>query len=213
MKTLRQLFDEYGTDKGTKHSYDLIYEPLFAPNRAEFINFLEVGVWKGHGLAALHEYFENANLYGIDIFTRIKPEEVPVFNEYRVDWAKGDSTKIEIMSVLRDKFGVYFDYILDDGLHTPEANKLTFRHCAPFLKPGGLYIIEDVWPLEQMSAKEMKHDWLKTHAMEYSHSQNELFLKEIEASGWEIQRYDNRKKSGQPDSYVITLRKPNDARL
>ena len=59
-----------------------------------------------------------------------------------------------------------------------------------------------------MKAKEMKHDWLKSHAMEYSYTQNELFLKEIEDSGWEIQRYDNRKKSGQPDSYVITVRKP-----
>lgn len=208
MKTLRTLFDEHKTDKGSKHSYDLIYEPLFQDKRLDQINFLEIGIWKGHGLAALHDYFENGNLYGIDIFTRIKPEDVPILREYRVDYIKGDSTKSEIMGVLNERFDVKFDYILDDGLHTPEANKLTFRHMHPFLKSGGLYIIEDVWPLEKMSSKELKHPWLHKHPLEYSQEQNKAFLAEIESSGWEIARYDNRKKSGEPDSYVITLKKP-----
>ena len=207
MKTLRQIFDECKTDKGSKHSYDLIYEPLFEPNRMNPINFLEIGIWKGHGMAALHEYFPNAAIYGIDIFTRVNPEDVPILQEWRCDWAKGDSTDPRICSVLDAHFGVMFDYILDDGAHHPEANMLTLRHTWKFLKPGGYYIIEDVWPLELMSNKELKHDWLVKNAEKYSLFKNELLLAEIRSLGAKVTRFDNRKTSGQPDSYVIVLQK------
>ncbi len=207
MKSLRQLFDEHHTDKGSKHSYDLIYEKLFEPKRMEAINFLEVGIWKGHGMAALHEYFPNGTIYGIDIFTRIRPEEVSILQEWRCSAVKGDSTKPEIAGVLAKEFGVQYDYILDDGAHHPEANMLTFRHLNRFLKPGGYYIIEDVWPLEKMTSRELKHDWLVKNPDLYNHFKNEMFLREIEGSGMTITRYDNRIVSGQPDSYVIVLQK------
>jgi cephalosporin hydroxylase len=147
-------------------------------------------------------------MYGIDIFTRIQPHQVPILEEWRVNWAKGDSTNPNIVSVLSNEFGVFYDYVLDDGAHTPKANKLTFRHVAPFVKPGGYYIIEDVWPLELMKSSELKHDWLKQHPEDYSSLENDMFLREIESSGWKISRYDNRKVSGQPDSYVIVLQRP-----
>ena len=207
MKSLREIFEENQTDKGSKHSYDTIYEPLFEPRRNDDINFLEVGIWKGHGMASLHDYFQNGRIYGIDIFTRMTPEEVPILQEWRCDWAKGDTTNPSISGLLVAKFGVMFDYILDDGAHHPEANMLTFRHLAPFLKVGGYYIIEDVWPLEKMTNKELQHDWLVKNPEQYSHLKNEMFLRELENSGMKITRYDNRQISGKPDSYVIVLQK------
>lgn len=207
MKTLRQIFDEHKTDKGSKHSYDRIYEPLFEPRRNDQINFLEIGIWKGLGMASLHEYFPNGNIYGVDIFTRINPEDVPILQEGRCSYVKGDSTKPEISSVLTREFGVQFDYILDDGAHHPEANMLTFRHTCKFLKPGGYYIIEDVWPLELMGPKQLKHDWLVKNADLYSDFKNQLFLNELNMSGMTITRFDNREISGHPDSYVIVLQK------
>ena len=207
MKSLRQIFDEQHTDKGTKHSYDKIYEPLFEPRRNDPINFLEIGIWKGHSMAALHEYFPNGNIYGADIFTRLNPEDVPILQEWRCAYVKGDTTKPEITGVLTNKFGVMFDYILDDGAHHPEANMLTFRHTVQFLKPGGYYIIEDVWPLELMGPRQLKHEWLLKNPEAYSHFKNEIFLRELEMSGMTITRFDNREISGQPDSYVIVLQK------
>lgn len=204
---LKDLFHKWGCDKGHKHRYHEIYEPIFAPKKSEPINFLEIGIWKGAGAASLIDYFDDVNVYGLDIFTRMTPEEVPVLQHERMKWAKTDSTNIETVNVLAHDFGVEYDYILDDGAHHPEANLLTFRYCSPFLKSGGVYIIEDVWPLERMSSEQLKHPWLVQNADRYSLAMNEKFLAELDNSGMSIERFDNRHVSGQPDSYAIVLRK------
>ena len=138
MKSLKQILDEHGADKSSKHKYYEIYEPLFEENRDKPINFLEIGIWMGKGMEALLEYFPKANIYGIDIFSRMKPSDVPVLSHPRAHYAIGDSTDITTTSLIQKEFGVEFDYILDDGAHWPKANMLTFRHCSPFLKDGGL---------------------------------------------------------------------------
>jgi len=204
---LKNIFDNNGTDKSSKHKYHEIYEPLFAPKRNEEINFLEVGIWYGHGMQSFLDYFPNGQIYGIDIFSRMTPDDVPALKNDRAHYVIGDTTSWSTSSLLTREFGVEFDYILDDGAHTPEANMLTFRHCSKLLKPGGLYIIEDVWPLERMTAEELNHPWLKKHPERYGLLANELFLGELQRSNMKIERYDNRRISGHPDSYVITLRK------
>jgi SAM-dependent methyltransferase len=207
MIDLKQIFAKYNADKGYKHRYDEVYEPLFAPNRDKEINFLEIGIWKGLGMQALIDYFPNGQIYGADIFKRLTPADVPVLLHPRAHYLHADSTKPDITSLLESEFGVKFDYILDDGAHWPTANKLTFRHCVPMLKPGGLFIIEDVFPLERMSSAELNHPWIKKHPDRYGHQDNEMFLNELEQSGMSIERFDQRHVSGEPDSYVITLRK------
>src|SRR6056297_4120870 len=148
MTELRKLFDKYGTDRGSKHRYDEIYEKYWSQKKDEPINLLEIGVWKGPGMEATLDYFPNGNVYGVDIFTRIRPEEVKAFQHPRAHWLKADSMDHSITSLLRKKFDVQYDYIVDDGAHYPLANMLTFKHTIEFLKPGGSYFIEDVWPLE-----------------------------------------------------------------
>jgi len=205
--TLQEIFEKNGTDKASKHKYHEIYEPLFKSNKNKKINFLEVGIWKGHGMQAMLDYFPKAQVYGLDIFSRMTPDEVPVLKDPRAHWAKADTTKSQTASVLATEFNVKYDYILDDGAHHPEANMLTFRYCSPFLKKGGVYIIEDVWPMERMSSAQLNHHWLVQHKDRYNTFKNEAFLRELEDSGMEIERFDNRSVSGHPDSYVITLRK------
>jgi hypothetical protein len=38
------------------------------------------------------------------------------------------------------------DLIIDDGLHTKEAQIATLKNFYPALRPGGLYVVEDVSP-------------------------------------------------------------------
>ncbi len=68
MSDLLKIFDKHETDKGSvKHFYNEVYEPHFETVRYRHINILEIGVFKGASTAALHEYFPNATIYGLDI--------------------------------------------------------------------------------------------------------------------------------------------------
>ncbi len=201
--TLRKIFDKHGTDKGTKHCYDVIYETLITRDPC---NLLEIGIYHGKSMAAWKEYLPQSKIYGIDIFTRDAPENISILNMPDIFWVKGNSTKSNIVEIINDKFGVLFDYIIDDGEHSPTSNKLTFKHIHKFLKPGGLYIIEDVWPLDKMSQKELGHQWLVNNPQKYNYFEYEMFLNELEKSGLEIIHYDNRKVSGKPDSYIIVIK-------
>lgn len=205
---LGDLFNKYGCDKTKKHKYDKIYEPAFEKYRDEEINILEVGVFNGHSTEAFHEYLPKANLYGLDIFVRTKAEDLPCYQKDRTHFLKASSIEPSVKTQLMKKFGnIKFDFIIDDGMHTPLANKLTFRYLSPFLKEGGTFFIEDVFPLELMTLKELEHPWIQRHLDRYNALENNMFLVEIEKSGMTIKRHDNRKLTGEPDSYIIELTK------
>ena len=42
-----------------------------------------------------------------------------------------------------------FDYIIDDGSHMEQDQIKTFQMLKPFMKEGGVYIIEDILALDQ----------------------------------------------------------------
>lgn len=204
---LKDLFDKFKCDKSSKHGYHEVYESLFCNLRFKKINFFEIGIFKGASTAAFHEYFENGMIEGIDIFTRSDPEELNILQEARVRWLKGNSMLPSVVDQMNTfTKGKKYDVILDDGAHYPEANMLTFRHMKNFLKPNGMYIIEDIFPLEIMSDAELKHPWIKRHSEKYSVAANDAFLSELNNSGMKIERYDLRKQSGEPDSYTVVLR-------
>lgn len=203
---LGKLFDAYGCDKTRKHKYDRVYEPVLEKYKDEEINILEIGVFNGHSTEAFHEFLPKANLYGIDIFVRTRAGDLPCYQKDRTDYLKASSIDPSVSRQLIEKFGnIKFDVIIDDGLHTPKANMLTFRHLSKFLKEDGHFFIEDVFPLESMTMKELEHPWLRRHPDRYNALDNNMFLKEIEESGMTITRHDNRKLTGQPDSYIIEL--------
>ena len=86
MSEMRKLFDKYECDKGWKHEYEKVYEPDFEALKEQPINILDIGIWKGASMEAWLDYFPNATVYGIDIFTRVTPEEVPALSKHRTKW-------------------------------------------------------------------------------------------------------------------------------
>lgn len=203
---LKQLFDKHVCDKSSKHKYHTVYDQLFSPIKDDPIKFLEIGVFKGASTAAFHEYFQNGTIYGLDIFVRTNPSELAILNEDRVKWLKGDSTSPTVAAQIHEWWDdVKFDVILDDGMHTPAANMATFQNLLPFLKQGGMYIIEDVWPLELMSTMELQHPWLTKNPDRYTDLENMKFLDAMSKSGLSIERFDLRGETGEPDSYIIKM--------
>ena len=155
------------------------------------IRLLEVGVLRGASIAAWLEWLPEAQITALDTFERVAPESVPVLNDPRVSWVRGDSTQpLELPGL--------FDVIIDDGCHEHDAQRATFENLIRFLKPGGVYFIEDVWPFDVMSRKEKEHPWLTAG---YS---DEAFARLLAAlAPFDVRRHDLRPG---PDSYLIEVR-------
>lgn len=201
---LAKLFNKYNCDKASKHLYHTVYGPELEHLRDKPINILEVGVFKGASTAAWLEYFPQATIYGLDVFTRVEPKDIPVLNDPRVKWLKGDSTSIDVITSIKQAWPrIRFDVIIDDGLHTPRANASTLGNLFGLLKTNGIYFIEDVWALDQMTSKQLNDPWIQGHSKDLNHLENQHFLNVLADKN--VTRFDLRDKSNHPDSYIIKV--------
>ena len=66
-KTLTELANDCGTDKGYAHNYMPTYDIYFSHLQNMPINFLEIGFQNGNSAHMWDHYFLQANLYFIDI--------------------------------------------------------------------------------------------------------------------------------------------------
>jgi len=203
---LKELFDKYLCDKGTKHNYQQVYEPDFEPLKDKQINILEIGVYKGASTCALAEYFPKAKLYSVDIYERVDMNQITILKHNRVKTIKGSSMDPSVVDKMKEEWGknIKFDIIIDDGMHTPKANRLTFELMFPMLKKSGIYYVEDAWPLDIMTQEERNHRWLTDKPIDYNDVQMELFLDAI--NKYNVTRHDNR-KGNAADSYIFKITK------
>ena len=131
------IIEESASDKISHHGYHRFYPWFLTHLRGQKVNFLEIGIDKTESLKLWKGYFGSVNLHGIDI-------DEKVFNDTEVTLHKIDQSN----SLELDKFvatvGIKFDVILDDGSHVPEHQILTINKLWDLVKPGGIYIIEDI---------------------------------------------------------------------
>ena len=214
MSTLNELFLKHKCLKGIDLKYDEIYEADFKKLRNEPINILEIGVDQGRSIAVWLDYFPNAKIYAIDIFTRMHESRIKSLKDNRVQYIKIDSTHPDVHNQVA-QWKTEFDIVIDDGRHTPEANALTFKSIAPFLKPNGIYYIEDIWPIDQMTKPDLKNlgfDFKKQIAWAQKYRKNEftkgkwtMFINTLK--GYKIEKFDHRKRCKLLDSYIYKITK------
>ena len=139
---------KYDTDKWTDHYYvQDLYEPLFEQFQNKKVNVLEIGVWNGESMKLWHDYFVNANnIVGIDIFVRSSFKEVSDWlKDYDVKLHKFNSHKdLDKLKEFSETYQDGFDIIIDDGSHWYENQINTYKNFKNLMKPGGVYIIEDI---------------------------------------------------------------------
>ncbi len=136
MTTIDELFLKYGTDKSSKgHNYSPHYDLMLAPYKDLPINLLEIGAWEGASAKAFKEYFPKGTIFSADILYK------PQYNEDRIFMVEADQSNPEDLNRLAQ---MQYDIICDDGSHEGAHQLLSFKHLFPALKPGGLYIIEDI---------------------------------------------------------------------
>lgn len=148
------LFDKNGSDK-TSHGYERIYSKLFETYQdAKHIQLLEIGIGtNSHGLISsmgrngkpgaslktFADFDSRINVTGADIDRNI------LFSSNRVNCFFIDQTNLNSYYSLVSQVGIdKFDFIIDDGLHSTEANLNSLIFAQSHLSPGGYLIIEDI---------------------------------------------------------------------
>lgn len=148
LPTLRKIFDEhkrFGSDKWT--SYFETYDNHFNRYRDKAIALLEIGIQNGGSLEIWGKYFPKATrILGCDIEEKCRDL---TFEDPRIEVFVGDANSPSIYdSLIKDTPS--FDIIVDDGSHIVEDIIRSFAMYFPKLKPGGVYVIEDLhtsyWP-------------------------------------------------------------------
>jgi len=137
MGKLNDIGLKYGTDKSTRvHNYLNIYEKYFESIRNDELTFLEIGILRGQSMNMWLEYFTNtlSKFYGIDDIYQFEAERFKLFCGKQED-------RIFLNSIANGKC---FDIIIDDGGHTMEEQQISLGVLFPFVREGGLYIIEDL---------------------------------------------------------------------
>lgn len=140
MDPLTELANHYNTNKGFYHGYTRFYHSLLQGRRSSTTHVLEIGIDQGASLFTWRDYFPNAFIYGIDI---VIPDSVR--NKERILYGVADQDKADQLLNLTQSWGnPMFDLILDDGGHHVSQQRTSFETLWKFVKPGGIYIIEDL---------------------------------------------------------------------
>ncbi|MEI4195856.1 hypothetical protein V8359_08565 [Roseovarius sp. E0-M6] len=151
---LTDLADHYGSDKGsTKHRYTELYHMLFHPYRPRKINFLEMGLLIGgpeHGvdkdrktedLPSIRmwlDYFPKARIHGLDV------SDFSWFEHERFSFHRCDMDDRAEIAAAMDGIEGGLDIVVDDASHASHHQQNAFLEIFPKLRPGGLYVIEDL---------------------------------------------------------------------
>jgi FkbM family methyltransferase len=127
------------TDKNSLHSYcDRFYEQELARYRDQPIQIVEIGIDQGGSLILWAEWFTQAEILGVDLQLR---------GNCAADCARYPSIKLSIGNAYMFESLQYFpqaDIIIDDGPHDINSQIWAVKNLTPKVKPGGLFVIEDV---------------------------------------------------------------------
>ena len=137
---LDELAKKHRCDKGNGvHSYIPTYRDLLGCINVRVL--LEIGISGGASLRMWEECFPKARIIGADIRpeTLIKTDRI---SSYYVDQSSSSSL-FELGMQIEREVGRP-DVIVDDGSHFPDHIATTADVLFPFLRPGGVYVIEDV---------------------------------------------------------------------
>jgi SAM-dependent methyltransferase len=150
---LTDLADRHGSDKGSaKHRYTELYHMLFQPLRKRAVTLLEMGLQIGgpeHGAKADRQttdlpsirmwldYFPKARIHGLDV------SDFSWFAHDRFTFHRCDMDDRAALAATARALPP-LDIVLDDASHASHHQQNAFLEIFPRLRPGGLYIIEDL---------------------------------------------------------------------
>jgi len=141
---LREYFDSHKTGRGIwkwTHYFE-IYHRHFSKFIGREVHVVEVGVFSGGSLDMWKAYFgPRCHVYGVDIEPACKTyedERTKIFIGDQADRAFWRDFRNQVRAV---------DILIDDGGHFPEQQIATLEEMLPHMRPGGVYLCEDIHSL------------------------------------------------------------------
>jgi hypothetical protein len=151
-----RVMTKHGSDKGRRwHNYTTVYSTLFNGCRDRPLRIFELGLGTnnpdlassmgitgrpGASLRGWRELFPHALVYGADIDHAILFQEDRIKTFYCDQLDRAAIRELWLQPDLQDGM----DIIIEDGLHTFEANISFLEGSLEHLRPGGTYVIEDI---------------------------------------------------------------------
>jgi hypothetical protein len=138
---LADYFEQHTTGPGVwkwRHYFD-VYHRHFQKFVGREVHVVEIGVYSGGSLGMWREYFgADSHVYGVDLRPECKAYEgdgVRIFTGDQGDEGFWEEFCREVPAV---------DVVVDDGSHDPLDQIVTLEALLPQVRPGGVYLCEDV---------------------------------------------------------------------
>lgn len=138
---LRVFFNSRREGRGIwkwNHYFD-VYHRHFGKFVGRDVNVLEIGVYSGGSLEMWKEYFgPRCHIYGVDI-----EESCRCYEDDATEIVIGDQADRDFWKRFKERVQSV-DIVVDDGGHQTEQQIVTLEEMLPHLRPGGVYVCEDV---------------------------------------------------------------------
>ena len=150
--SLQQLVNELESPAGIDHRWFFqksywnavpMYENFFSDIRDTALNVLEIGICDGGSIKLWHDYFPNAQIYGLDI--GIIDSAKFLYDYDRISLLEGNAytdSFIEENGIA----DIPFDIVIDDGSHAWGDMYYFCETYSKFLAPDGIFVLEDISP-------------------------------------------------------------------
>jgi 23S rRNA U2552 (ribose-2'-O)-methylase RlmE/FtsJ len=139
-RSLAEIAPLYDSDKAEYPNYLRNYEENFRPFLDKDIRLFELGVRRGGSLQIWRDYFARGLIVGLDINPVALTNDV---SRIRIYQGPQENTAL-LDQIASETAPDGFDIIIDDCAHIGVLARVSFWHLFDkYLKPGGLYVIED----------------------------------------------------------------------
>jgi len=173
---LCEIMGRNKSDKGHKnitdswHNYTTFYYSIFKDLQEKKLRIFELGLGTnnpnlpsnmgvngrpGASLYGWKEFFSNSEIFGADIDTDI------LFNTDKIKTFYCDQKNEDAIKNMWNEKDLQdnFDIIIDDGLHSFNANVCFFENSIHKLNPNGYFIIEDIIKKEEHLFTNKINEW------------------------------------------------------
>lgn len=148
-KSLYEISSEsHSGDIGTKPpGYYNRYDAVFTAHNLNPTRILEVGVHMGESTKVFSQRYPDARIVGVDLVQN----DIDFSGFPQVTYLQCDqSDRNKLGAIVKTYFPDGIDLVIDDASHIGYLSRVTFDVVFPFVRSGGIYLIEDwgtgYWP-------------------------------------------------------------------